>query len=151
MRDEWGVFGVLWITDETGLTSGCFMCCCFFITSKKEGVEKGSRWIIKRRATPAKCASKTLYPWQGEVFASLRCVSSWQEPESPERMPSVNGFSAVDVNIHRKGNTHARKHVHAHMHAHTHIHIHTHRAHRWRNYFILFSTGLHLSSTLRAQ
>lgn len=40
----------------------------FFITSKKEGVEKGSRWIIKRRATPAKCATKMLYPWQEEVF-----------------------------------------------------------------------------------
>lgn len=30
MRDEWGVFGVLWITDETGLTSGCFMWLFFF-------------------------------------------------------------------------------------------------------------------------
>lgn len=72
MRDEWGVLGVLWITDETGLTSGCFIFFFFFFTtSKKKGAGKGSSWIIKRRATPAKCATKMFYPWQGGVFASL--------------------------------------------------------------------------------
>lgn len=49
MRDEWGVLGVLWITDETGLTSGCFIFFFFFFftTSKKKGAGKGSSWIIK--------------------------------------------------------------------------------------------------------
>ena len=41
MSDERGMLGFfLWITDETGLTSGCFI--FFFTTSKKKGVGKGS-------------------------------------------------------------------------------------------------------------
>lgn len=54
MRDEWGVLGALWITDESGLTSGCFIFFFFFTTSKKKGFRKGNGRIIKRRATPAK-------------------------------------------------------------------------------------------------
>lgn len=127
----------------------------FFITSKKEGVEKGSRWIIKRKATPARCAA-IFYPWQGEVFASLWWVSSWREPGSLEIMASVNGSSAVDVSVQRERHhtrtcTHMHAHTQVHMHTYTCTDIHTHRAHKWRNNFILFSTGLHLSSAFRAQ
>ena len=109
-----GCLGFLWITDETGLTSGCFIFFFFFFYNfQKDGGWERKWWMIEGRAAPAKYTSKMPWGWgRGD---------GWREPTEPETLASADGFRTVAVRVQKE-----RHHTHAHTLSCAQVHIYTH-------------------------
>ena len=117
MSDERGMLGFfLWITDETGLTSGCFIF-FFFNNFQKEGGWERKWWMIEGRAAPAKYTRKMPWGWgRGD---------GWREPTEPETLASVDGFRLWLSASKEKGTTRMRTPSPVHTCAGTHSYTHT--------------------------
>lgn len=114
-----GCLVFLWITDETGLTSGCFIFFFFFFYNfQKEGGWERKWWMIEGRAASAKYTSKMPWGWG--------LGDGWREPTEPETLASADGFRTVAVRVrNERHHTHAHTLSCAHVHRYTFIHTHT--------------------------
>lgn len=116
----------------------------FFTTSKKKGVGKGSGWIIKRRAAPANCTSKT--PWR-EGWLALVC-KKLARAQGARDTGLCGGIHCWGCRRPTGRAPHARAHTLMCTCPHVHIYTHTLSMLMRKQYY---PPGLHLGGALRAQ